>query len=442
MMRDGTRRDFLKTTAIGTASISVAAACSPKSEPAPGSPAPGAPEMAAPQVSAPLGTNPQGRIASSAGEMDRRWNAVREVMKRDRIDYLVIRNDEAWLGGPIKWFTDANASNNYPVTAIFPVDDEMTVIEQGAPGESLKGSPGVPRGVKKRLTMNYMPSAPYTSVYDADLAVGVLKEKKGAVIGLVGKEFIPVSFYELLAKGLPGAKFMNATDQINALMAIKSPEELELIKGVAAIQDAALEHVRKTLRPGMKPYELFAETQYACSRQGAYRYVINISTRPQEAGSGPGDGTIQAGDQVSLLIETNGPSGHWCELARPISMGKPSQQLQDAFGLALEAQKVSLDLLKPGANCKDIWDSNNAFLVKRGYQPETRLYAHGQGYHFVEQPLIRNDEPMKIQANMNIVVHPSANNGKVSAGITDNYITTESGVGPCIHKSPKEIVVI
>jgi hypothetical protein len=32
--------------------------------------------------------------------------------------------------------------------------------------------------------------------------------------------------------------------------------------------------------------------------------------------------------------------------------------------------------------------------------------------------------------------------GVVWAGLTDNYIITESGPGPCIHKDPKQIIVI
>jgi len=384
----------------------------------------------------------------STGELERRWKAVRDMMKNDRIDYLIIRNDESFLGGPVKWFTDLPATGNYAVTVIFPADDEMSLISHGAPAPAEPGPPPwAVHGVKRRLGSNYFASAHYTNSYDAELAVGVLKEKKGAVIGLVGKAFIPITFYEYLTKHLEGVKFVDRTDQIDHLMAVKSPEEIELIKSVAALQDKAMEHVRRIARPGKKDFEIATEAQYACSLQGSYRYVLLV-------GSGrPGtpvsflpphfqNRVIQEGDQLSILIEVNGPSGLWAELGRVISFGKPSQELQDAFGAALEAQKVSLDLLKPGANPKDVWDANNVFLERRGYFPEKRLYAHGQGYHFVERPLIRNDEPMKIKAGMNITVHPTAANKTVWAGITDNYIITDSGPGPCLHKTPKEIIVI
>ena len=82
------------------------------------------------------------------------------------------------------------------------------------------------------------------------------------------------------------------------------------------------------------------------------------------------------------------------------------------------------------------------FLEKKGYFPERRLYAHGQGYDLVERPLVRYDEPMKIQAGMSVTVHPTVSNKTVWAGVTDNYLVTEGGVSPCIHKTPKEIIIV
>lgn len=112
------------------------------------------------------------------------------------------------------------------------------------------------------------------------------------------------------------------------------------------------------------------------------------------------------------------------------------------YALALEAQKLTLGMLKPGASPKDIWDANNKFLVEHGSGPEGRLYAHGEGYELVERPAIRFDEPMNIRAGMNIAVHPVAKNSRVWTTLCDNYLVGEHGVGECLHKTPKEIFVI
>jgi len=394
--------------------------------------------------------DPKERLTASISttELERRWEMVREMMREQNMDYLLMRNDEEFLGGYVRWFTDLPARHSYPYTVIFPVDDEMTLISCGA---TPPGDPGPPpwavRGVKKRLGAPYFPSVHYTSPYDAELAVSVLKEKKGATIGLVGKSFIPVNFYEYVSNRLPGSKFVEATDQIDQIKAIKSPEEMELIRRTAELHDRALDHVKESIRPGRRDFEIYAEALHFTALQGSERQLILVSSGPHgiPVPFQPRhfqNRMMREGDQVSVLIEVNGPGGFYTELGRIFSIGKPPQELQDAFGASMEAQKLSLSLLKPGADPKDIWDAHNAFLEKKGYFPEQRLYAHGQGYDLVERPLIRYDEPMKIRAGMHFTVHPTASNERVWAGVTDNYLVTEDGTSPCLHETPKEIIVV
>ncbi|MEW6665375.1 MAG: Xaa-Pro peptidase family protein [Thermodesulfobacteriota bacterium] len=394
--------------------------------------------------------DPKQRLVTSisTAELERRWKAVREMMKADKIDYLIARNDEEFLGGYVKWFTDIPARHSYPYTVIFPADEEMTLV---SPGGKAPADPGPPpwavHGVKRRLGAPYFPSAHYTSEYDAELAVGVLKEKANPTVGLVGKSYIPMNFFEYLSKHLAGAKFVDATDKVDRIKVIKSPEELDLIRKTAALQDAASEHLRKTIKPGMRDFEIYAEILYHTTLSGSERQLILVASGP--AGTAVPflprhfqNRLVKEGDQISVLIEVNGPGGLYTELGRIYSVGKPSQELQDAFGVALEAQEVSLRMLKPGASCKEVWDANSAFLEKKGYFPERRLYAHGQGYDLVERPLIRYDEPMKIAEGMNLTVHPNAIRQTVWAGVTDNYIVTRDGLSACIHRTPKEIIVI
>jgi Xaa-Pro aminopeptidase len=394
--------------------------------------------------------DPRERLTTtvSDAELERRWKAARAVMREHKIDYLVMRNDEEFLGGYVRWFSDFPARESYPFTVIFPVDDEMTTIACGnLPPSDYFPPRWAARGIKQRLGAPYFPSMHYTATMDAELAVGVLKEKKGATIGLVGRTSIPITFYEYLVQHLPGCTFVDATDSIDRLKVIKSPEEIELIKNTARLQDEAMEHVRKSIRPGRRDFEIFAEAQYAMAIRGSSRQLVLVGSNPKGVVirwqvHHFQNRMIKEGDQVNILIETNGPGGFYTEIGRVFSLGKPAQALQDAMGTAIEAQALSLSLLKPGANPKDLWDANNAFLQKRGYLPEKRLYAHGQGYDLVERPAIRYDETMKIQAGMNLTVHPWAINDSAWSVVTDNYLVTETGVSACLHKTQKEVIVI
>jgi Xaa-Pro aminopeptidase len=394
--------------------------------------------------------DPKERLTAciSTAELERRWKSAREVMARLGIDYLVMRNDEEFLGGYVKWFSDFAARHSYPYTVIFPVDEEMTTITCGPtpPGEPFPPQYSV-RGVKKRLAAPYFPSFHWTGTLDAELVVQVLSEKKGATVGLVGRSFIPVPFHEYIVGHLPGYKWVDATEEIDRLMVIKSPEEQEWIRKTAALQDAAMEHLKKTIRPGMRDFEVLAEAQYACVRGGSERQLILVtSDRPEGMAKYQfrhfQNRMIREGDRVGVLIETNGPCGFYTEVGRMFMLGKTPAQLQENHALALEAQEVSLKMLKPGANPAEIWEANNRFLTGHGCTPERRLYAHGQGYNLVERPGIRYDEPLRIQVGMNITVHPFIARDSYWATTCDNYLVTENGPSECIHKTPKKIFEI
>ena len=384
----------------------------------------------------------------STAELERRWNLARQIMKEHGIDYLLMRQDEEFLGGYVKWFSDFSARHSYAFTVIFPVDDEMTLITSGPvpPGDPYPPAWSV-RGVKKRLSAPYFASAHFTDHYDADLAAGVLKENPKAKIGLVGRTYIPIAFFELLTKQIPGATFVDMTEEIDQVMVPKSAEELELVRRTAALQDNAIAHVAKVIKPGMRDFQVLAEAQQSCVKQGSERQLILTCSAPKGQLASFQfrhfqNRVIQEGDYFSILIEVNGPGGFYTEISRIFSIGPPSQELKDAYDFAVAAQKYNLSLLKPGVMPGDIFRANNEFLTKEGYKEELRLYAHGQGYNLVERPLFLPDETMPLKAGMNLTVHPAAITDTVWANVCDNYILTEDGPTECIHKTPQKIIEV
>jgi Xaa-Pro aminopeptidase len=380
----------------------------------------------------------------STQELERRWKAVREKMMEEKIDVLVIQNDNEWLGGYVKWFTDIPARNGYPLTAIFPVDDEMTTITCGGKPPGDLGPPAwTMRGVKNRLTAPYFRSLHYSNTYDAELTVEMLKINKKAKIGIIAKGSMSAMFYEHLIKNLTQATFVDFTDSVDQIKAIKSDEEIGLIKKTAALQDEAIEYAKTVIRPGRKDFEIIADVVHKVTMLGSEEQLVI-------GGSGPlgkpvpmqkrhfQNRVIREGDQFTLMIEVNGPGGMYAEIGRVYFLGKVPSELTDAYELCKETQKNTLKLLKPGADPGEIWRANNEFLLSKKQLPETRLFAHGQGYDLVERPAIRDDEPMKLQARMNITVHPIIGSDRVWVWVCDNYLITETGI-QSLHTSPQQI---
>ena len=384
----------------------------------------------------------------STAELERRWKAVREKMKEEGLDFLLMQNDNEWMGGYVKWFTDIPARNAQAHTVIFPLDDEMTTITHGGKPPGDLGPPAwTLRGVKTRLTAPYFRSVNYTNAYDAELAADVLKVKKRAKIGIVGKGGMSAAFYDHLGKSLPEATFVDASDLVDLIKAVKSDEEIGLIKKAAALQDEVMTFAKGVIRPGRRDFEIIADIVHKAMVLGSEEQLVM-------GGSGPlgkpvpmqkrhfQDRMVRKDDQFTLMIEVNGPGGMYAEIGRIFFLGKVPSELRDAFETAREIQQATLRQIKPGADPGEIWRANNELLQKKGFLPETRAYAHGQGYDLVERPLIRDDENMLLKANMHITVHPTIGSAKLWVWVCDNYLITKSGVSECLHRSPQEIYSI
>ena len=391
---------------------------------------------------------PSDRILTriSDAELARRWGAVRQAMRERKIDALVLQSTNDWVNGYVKWFTDIPATNGYPRTVVFYADDPMTVVEMGPMGAArdLGGADALHRGVGEFLQTPSFVSIAYTHAYDAELIVGALKRHRHDSVGFVSKGALPNALVDHLETDLPGTTFVDATDLVDTIKAIKSEEEIALIRRCAAMQDAVFAAVLAHIRPGLRDVDVTAFAQAEGQRLGSEQGIFlggssPVGTRSSFVPRYMQGRTLREGDHLSLLIENNGPGGFYTEIARTIVLGKASNELKDGFEAMREAQEHTLRLIKPGAQPRDIHLAHNAYMEERGLPLELRLYAHGQGYDMVERPLIRSDETMPIAAGMNLAVHPGYETPSIFAVVCDNYIVGHDGPGDCLHRTDKRI---
>ncbi len=380
----------------------------------------------------------------STAELERRWKAVRTAMVREKIDALLMQNNNDYMGGYVRWFTDMPATNGYPNTVVFPRDDEMTVVCQGPFGGSEKNN-AIWRGVKQVLTTPSYSSAHYTKDYDPELAAKALKPFAKGTIGYVGTYQMSYALLDYIRRAFPAATYVDASDMVDQIKVIKSAEEMELVKRAAAMQDGAMRAAFAAVKPGMRDIEVAAVAQHYSLAHGSENGIYLCASMPFGTPSKFGNRhvqnrVIQKGDQIALLVEDNGPGGMYTELGRSCVVGKVPQQMKDELEFCKASRKLTLDLLKPGTPCKDIWDAFNDFMRKNGRPEEARLYCHGQGYDLVERPLVRGDEPMTIEMDMNIVVHPTYIHAGFLNWLCDNYLIGGNGPGQRLHQFPEEIV--
>ncbi|MFN3350365.1 M24 family metallopeptidase [Pseudorhodoplanes sp.] len=383
----------------------------------------------------------------SNAELERRWNAVRAMMAERNLDALVMQNNNDWLGGYVKWFTDFPAYNGYPRTVIFHANDAMTVIDMGPSGgrRGFEGKHAIHRGVGDLITTPAFTSITYTDGYQGELALGELKRRAYKRIGILGRGAMPYRFVTQIEQGLEGkTEIVDATEEVDAIKAIKSEEEMVLIRRCAEMQDEIFARVCKKIRPGMRDNDITALAQYEGRLLGSEQGLFLGTSAPLGEPANFADRylqgrVLQKGEHFSLLIENAGPGGMYTEIARTVVFGKATNELLDGFESVKEAQIYTLSKIKPGVPARDIAAAHDDFMAARGVGPEKRLYAHGQGYDLVERPLIREDETMTIEAGMNLAVHPGYETASQWNVICDNYLVGKDGPGECLHKTPKKI---
>ncbi len=393
-----------------------------------------------------LEPNPRLNTPISTQELERRWSAVRKAMAEQKVDVLLMQNNNDHMGGYVKYFTDIPAGNGYPQTVVFPKDDGMAVVSQGPFGLDRKLPPEGDdqfRGVARVLGTPSFASCDYTLDYDAELAAKALVPYGQKTIGVVGRGTMPMSMVDYVRKQFPQAKLVNATDLVDQIKCVKSAEEIALARRTAAIQDAAIDAALKAASPGKKDVEIGALAEEVIHDLGGEAGIYLCSSYRPGSPSGHVPRHIQQrvmreGDVYTLLVETNGPGGFYTEISRTIIFGKASQEMKDEFAFVLEARNFVLGMLKPGASCKDIWNAYNDFMKKHGKPEEARLFFHGQGYDLVERPLVRADEPMPIRANMWFACHPTYFTKNYFATYCDDFLVTEAGVER-LHKYPEKI---
>ena len=198
------------------------------------------------------------------------------------------------------------------------------------------------------------------------------------------------------------------------------------------------------VKPGMREIEVAAVAEQVGHSFGSEQGIFLTQSGP--AGT-PGqiinrhlqNRVLQEGDQFSLLVENNGPGGFYAELGRTAVLGKATAEMKEGHEFVLEAQRFALELLKPGASCKEIWDAYNQFVREHGRPEEKRVHFHGQGYDMVERPLVRFDETMAIEKNMYFALHPNFNGERSYSWICDNFLLNAEGEIERLHGLPQKI---
>jgi Xaa-Pro dipeptidase len=253
---------------------------------------------------------------------------------------------------------------------------------------------------------------------------------ENALIGIVGLDGMPHEDYELLKKGLPQARFSEASELLNSIRAVKSDEEIEMVRATTEIADVSYEILIDILRPGMDELEAISEVNRFLTLRGVEDTLILTSKGRSFPCfiAPPGSYIFREGDHYVFSIEISGPGGYWSQIVRPLCLGRPSSGYEKLFDVGKRALDAGVSTLRPGARIGDVARIISSEARNAGFK--TGVWSgHGMGMDLGDGIGIFEDSTLELKEGTVITVHPHilTEDGKEGLLLGDTFVIGRHG---------------
>ncbi len=267
----------------------------------------------------------------------------------------------------------------------------------------------------------------------------------------MGAYYFSALAFERLKKGLPDAKWQDATLLVNDVRMIKSPQEIEYMKKAAKIVEAAMRKGIEAIAEGVRECDVVAEIYHKLisgTPEFGGDYPAIVPMLP--AGKNTSTPHLTWSDQKyrnkdSVIIELAGCYKRYhSPLARTVSIGPPSPKVNDLSKVVVEGLNNALDFVKPGVTCEEVEEVWRSTISKYGIVKDSRIgYSMGLNYppdwgeHTAS---LRQGDKMVLKPNMTFHMIPGVWYGDYGVEISESFLVTDNGC-EVFADFPRELIV-
>lgn len=223
-------------------------------------------------------------------------------------------------------------------------------------------------------------------------AAAMIARSLGAASGTIGVEmpFLPASALAALQTGLPGATFVDATDLLHELRAIKTEAEIAILREVSDRVATAIQAGFRAGYDGVPTRELAATIEKEMGAHGvAFLWAFTNA----------GPGYLRAPSETRwergrmLHLDCGGEEQDYlADICRMGALGEPSALGRELTDACLEIQDVVRRHLHAGMTYGDVNAAAHDALQSNSHATIGRIVAHGIGMVSHEQPMINRPE--------------------------------------------------
>ena len=265
----------------------------------------------------------------------------------------------------------------------------------------------------------------------------VLEEACGRApkrVGLAGTAITTVPVYEGLqeAMRLFGGELVRADDILVRMRMVKSEAEIACLREAFRVAALAIKAVVEEMRPGMTERQVVGIAQREIyANGGEYEghplYVLSGAHSSHAIGR-PTDKRIERGEVIQLNIGAK-VAGYTSSIGRAVSFGPLPQEQRALLQCALDAEKKTMELLRPGVSAGWVAQQVAQYVQERGFG-HALLYGpcHGIGLMECEHPWMETSSTYLLQENMTFQVDSFLHTEAYGARFEDGVRITGDGV--------------
>jgi Xaa-Pro aminopeptidase len=252
-------------------------------------------------------------------------------------------------------------------------------------------------------------------------------------LGMAGMAITPVPVYEGLRAALAawGGESVRADDILTGLRWIKSENEIACMREAFRISAIALNAILEEIKPGMTELQVCGIAQreiyaHGGEYEGHPLYVLS-GTHSSHAIGRPTHQPLQRGQVIQLDIGAR-VAGYSSSIGRAISLGPVPGEVRAMMQVALDTEKVTIELVRGGVPASQIAAQTVAYVESQGFG-HALLYGpcHGIGLMECEYPWMETSSTYALQENMTFQVDSFLHTDTYGVRFEDGVRVTRDG---------------
>jgi len=221
---------------------------------------------------------------------------------------------------------------------------------------------------------------------------------------------------------------------ISEMRAVKSEDEIDMIKEAHRISELALEDTLKAMKPGMTEKQALGLVYESLYRHGAEaegfpNYVFG-GRKTRNAIARATYDTLKQGELIQLCIGAR-YGGYSSSVGRPVIFGKMPAEMKKHVEFGLDVHRKTYDWIKEGVVAKDVAVKYYEYFKEHGYE-KYFLYGpcHGTGIIEVEKPWMETTSDYRLKENMTFMADTFFTGNDYGFRWEDGFRVTKTGCEP------------